>query len=140
MLYLVNVSKSYPAMDGRRAVLDGVNMTILEGQKWGVLGRNGSGKSTLVRLLAGAEDPTFGHVRRLMSVSWPLAFGGGFQGGLTGFDNAKFVARIYQAPIKDVVLCAGICSDWTGLLRAGHDVFLGHACPTGLWFIPSNRL
>lgn len=103
MLQLVNVTKSYPAKGRPRAVLNGVDLTILEAQKWGILGRNGSGKSTLVRLLAGAEDPTSGHVHRLMSVSWPLAFGGGFQGGLTGFDNAKFVARIYGAPIEEVV-------------------------------------
>ena len=103
MLQLVNVTKVYPTKGGARAVLNDVDLTILEGQKWGILGRNGSGKSTLVRLLAGAEDPTSGLVRRLMTVSWPLAFGGGFQGGLTGFDNAKFVARIYGASITEVV-------------------------------------
>jgi capsular polysaccharide transport system ATP-binding protein len=30
-----------------------------------------------------------------MSTSWPLGFGGGFQGSLTGYDNARFIARIY---------------------------------------------
>ena len=103
MLQLVDVIKRYPNKGGDRAVLNGVNLTIHAGQKWGILGRNGSGKSTLVRIMAGAETPTAGTVRRHMSVSWPLAFGGGFQGGLTGFDNAKFVARIYGAPIDEVV-------------------------------------
>ena len=30
-----------------------------------------------------------------MSVSWPLAFGGAFQGALTGLDNLRFICRIY---------------------------------------------
>jgi capsular polysaccharide transport system ATP-binding protein len=30
-----------------------------------------------------------------MSVSWPLAFGGAFQGSLTGLDNLRFISRIY---------------------------------------------
>ena len=31
-----------------------------------------------------------------MTVSWPLAFSGGFQGSLTGYDNLKFISRIYN--------------------------------------------
>src|SRR5690349_20376446 len=30
-----------------------------------------------------------------MSISWPLAFGGAFQGALTGLDNFRFICRIY---------------------------------------------
>jgi capsular polysaccharide transport system ATP-binding protein len=30
-----------------------------------------------------------------MSVSWPLAFSGGFHGSLTGADNVRFICRIY---------------------------------------------
>jgi len=103
MLRLRDVTKTYPLAGGARRVLDRVNLTIERGQKWGVLGRNGSGKSTLVRIIAGAEDPTSGRVERSMSVSWPLAFGGGFQGGITGLDNARFIARVYGAPIDQVV-------------------------------------
>ena len=61
-----------------------------------MLGRNGAGKSTLIRLISGAELPTSGHVERSMSVSWPLAFGGAFQGALTGLDNLRFICRIYD--------------------------------------------
>lgn len=31
-----------------------------------------------------------------MSVSWPLAFGGAFQGTLSGVDNVRFISRIYK--------------------------------------------
>ena len=35
-----------------------------------------------------------------MSISWPLAFTGGFQGSLTGLDNLRFVCRVYGASYK----------------------------------------
>jgi capsular polysaccharide transport system ATP-binding protein len=95
MIELLNLAKSYPTRTGVHHVLKGVHLTVSPGQRIGILGRNGSGKSTLVRILSGAERPTSGVVRRSMSVSWPLAFGGAFQGKLTGLDNFKFICRIY---------------------------------------------
>ena len=96
MIELSNVSKSYQLRDGGfNKVLNQVNLQIVPGEKIGILGRNGAGKSTLVRLISGAELPTSGKVSRTMSVSWPLAFGGGFQGSLTGLDNLRFVCRVY---------------------------------------------
>lgn len=103
MISINHVTKSYQTNAGMKTVLDAVSLDIQKGEKWGILGRNGSGKSTLVRILAGAEDPTEGTIRTGMSVSWPLAFGGGFQGGITGIDNAKFVARVYGKPTKEIV-------------------------------------
>jgi capsular polysaccharide transport system ATP-binding protein len=38
-----------------------------------------------------------------MSISWPLAFSGGFQGSLTGLDNLRFICRVYNAPIEPAV-------------------------------------
>lgn len=76
-------------------VLDGVNLTVQPGEQVGILGRNGAGKSTLIRLIGGAEVPSAGVVERGMTVSWPLAFGGAFQGSLTGIDNLRFICRIY---------------------------------------------
>lgn len=95
MIEIVDAVKEYNTHGGVRRVLDRVNMVVRPGQKVGVLGRNGSGKSTLVRLISGAERPTFGTIRRSMSTSWPLAFGGAFQTALTGFDNLRFICRVY---------------------------------------------
>ncbi len=103
MIEVVNLTKIYPTRSGRHVVLDGVNLTVQAGEKIGVLGRNGSGKSTLIRLLSGAERPTAGQVRRHMSLSWPLAFGGAFQGTLTGLDNLKFICRIYGVDYRQKV-------------------------------------
>lgn len=95
MIRLTNVSKDYPTKAGPRRVLDGINLTVNPGERVGILGRNGAGKSTLVRLISGAEPPTTGKIERSMSVSWPLAFAGGFHGSLTGADNVRFICRIY---------------------------------------------
>jgi capsular polysaccharide transport system ATP-binding protein len=95
MIVCEGLTKSYPMGSGRKHVLKGVDLQIAPGEHLGFLGRNGAGKTTLIKLLGGVEMPTSGKVRRTMSVSWPLGFGGGFQGSLTGYDNARFIARIY---------------------------------------------
>jgi capsular polysaccharide transport system ATP-binding protein len=103
MLSLEHVSKSYWTRKGRRRVLRDVSFRLERGQHLGILGRNGAGKSTLIRLIAGAERPTVGTIRRGMSVSWPLAFGGAFQTHLTGLDNLKFVCRIHGIDYRPLI-------------------------------------
>lgn len=103
MIELHQICKKYHTRKGPHTVLDGVDLTILSGEKIGILGRNGAGKSTLIRILSGAERPTSGHIRREMSLSWPLAFGGAFQGSLTGLDNLKFICRVYGVPYADKI-------------------------------------
>jgi ABC-type polysaccharide/polyol phosphate transport system ATPase subunit len=95
MIQLQNVCKDYNTAAGPRRVLNDITLTIRPGERIGILGRNGAGKSTLIRLVSGAEPPTEGTIVRNMSVSWPLAFSGGFQGTLTGADNVRFICRIY---------------------------------------------
>ena len=89
------ITKAYGTSSGPVTVLDGVDLTIARGEAIGILGRNGAGKSTLIRIIGGAETPDTGEIERSMSVSWPLAFGGGFQGSLTGLDNLRFICRVY---------------------------------------------
>lgn len=103
MIRLENVKKVYRTRRGLRHVLRGVDMTVLPGEKVGILGRNGAGKSTLIRLLTGAEMPTSGRIHRSMNVSWPLAFGGAFQLHLTGLDNLRFICRVYGVDWKPLV-------------------------------------
>jgi capsular polysaccharide transport system ATP-binding protein len=38
-----------------------------------------------------------------MNISWPLAFGGAFQGSLTGLDNLRFICRVYGVPHADKI-------------------------------------
>lgn len=95
MIRLTDVNKTYPTGSGPVHVLRDVNLEVSPGERVGVLGRNGAGKSTLIRLIGGAELPDSGTIYRGMSVSWPLAFGGAFQGSLTGLDNLRFICRVY---------------------------------------------
>lgn len=101
MIRVTDLVKQYPSNAGVRTILDGVNLVVSPGDRVGILGRNGAGKSTLIRLIAGAEPPTSGTVERSMSVSWPLAFTGGFHGRLTGLDNLRFICRIYGVDFQD---------------------------------------
>lgn len=103
MIKLENITKIYHTRRGARIILDNINLVLNKGERLGILGRNGSGKSTLIRLISGAEFPTHGHIYRHMRVSWPLAFGGAFQGSLSGLDNIRFICRIYGVPIAPVV-------------------------------------
>jgi capsular polysaccharide transport system ATP-binding protein len=103
MIQITNVVKRYHTREGESTVLDHINLRIAPGEKVGILGRNGAGKSTLIRLISGAERPTSGSITRGMSVSWPLAFGGAFQGSLTGLDNLRFICRVYGTSTEDKI-------------------------------------
>jgi len=103
MIRLDHVIKRYRTRGGLHTVLNGVSLAVSRGEKVGILGRNGAGKSTLIRVISGAELPNAGRVTRQMSVSWPLAFGGAFQGSLTGLDNVRFICRVYGADFHAAV-------------------------------------
>jgi capsular polysaccharide transport system ATP-binding protein len=117
MIHLESVCKTYQTRSGPRTVLDHVDLSVKAGQKLGILGRNGSGKSTLIRIISGAERATSGRIQRDMSVSWPLAFGGAFQGSLTGLDNFKFICRIYGLDYRDKLDFVESFSELGSLLR-----------------------
>ncbi|MBO9600733.1 MAG: ABC transporter ATP-binding protein [Cohnella sp.] len=102
MIVCQNLYKSYPLGHGRKHVLSGLNFSMSKGERFALLGRNGSGKTTLIKLIGGVELPDRGKINRTMSVSWPLGFGGGFQGSLTGYDNARFISRIYGREYNDL--------------------------------------
>ena len=58
LLTLQDVSKSF----GMNCILSGVNLTLKEGARMGLVGVNGSGKSTLMKLIAGGMQPDTGTV------------------------------------------------------------------------------
>jgi capsular polysaccharide transport system ATP-binding protein len=96
MIVVDNVHKRYQTDHGPGPwVLQGVNFTIPRNLSVGLVGSNGAGKSTLLRIIGGVDQPNKGRVKRLCRVSWPMGFGGGLQGSLTGRQNAKFVCRIH---------------------------------------------
>jgi capsular polysaccharide transport system ATP-binding protein len=95
MIIVEDVHKRYRTDHGPgKWVLKGVSFTIPPKVNVGLVGRNGAGKSTLLRLIGGTDTPSRGRIERQSRVSWPMGFGGGLQGSLTGRQNAKFVCRI----------------------------------------------
>jgi capsular polysaccharide transport system ATP-binding protein len=96
MIVVDNVHKRYQTDHGPgKWVLQGINFTIPRNLSVGLIGANGAGKSTLLRIIGGVDQPNKGRVERHCRVSWPMGFGGGLQGSLTGRQNAKFVCRIH---------------------------------------------
>lgn len=104
MIIVDDVHKRYQTDHGpSKWILQGVTFTIPRNLSVGLIGANGAGKSTLLRIIGGVDQPNKGHVERQCRVSWPMGFGGGLQGSLTGRQNAKFVCRIHghEADIPD---------------------------------------
>lgn len=62
MIVLKNISKVFTP--GRLSItaVDDVNLTVEQGQIYGIIGYSGAGKSTLIRLLNGLEKPSSGSV------------------------------------------------------------------------------
>lgn len=80
-----------------KTALNGINLTIPEGQFITVIGSNGAGKSTLLNVLSGDIIPNTGKVwiNHQEVTSWSTA------------KRAKFVARVFQNPL------AGSCANLT---------------------------
>jgi ATP-binding cassette subfamily F protein 3 len=63
MLVLQDVACGYRGEQGDKTVLTGVQLSIQDGQRIGLLGANGQGKSTLVKTLAGVIPPMSGEMQ-----------------------------------------------------------------------------
>ena len=62
MIELKHVSKTFPTADGTFTALEDINLTISDGDIFGVVGMSGAGKSTLVRCINLLERPSAGQV------------------------------------------------------------------------------
>ncbi len=103
VIELREVTKAYRTHVGEHIVLDRLSATFGRKENIGILGRNGAGKSTMLRIVGGAEQPDAGAVVRRGRISWPIGFAGGFNASLSGEENCRFVARIYDADVDEVV-------------------------------------
>lgn len=59
----VDIEELSFSYDGKKKVLDGVNLCFRKGEKIAVVGPNGSGKSTLLKVLAGLYEPETGNIK-----------------------------------------------------------------------------
>lgn len=62
MIHLRNVHKSYTVKGKVIPALNGIDLSIVRGEIFGVIGHSGAGKSTLIRLVNLLERPTQGEI------------------------------------------------------------------------------
>lgn len=67
---LKNISKSF----GKRHVLEGINLTVEEGEFVSVVGYSGSGKSTLINIACGLLQATSGEVKMRAGAETSIVF------------------------------------------------------------------
>lgn len=103
MIRLVDVTKTFYADGLAKTIADGITLTLPARGRVALLGRNGAGKSSLLKMIAGTMRPTSGKVLVDGTVSWPVGFAGSFHGDLSGFQNTRFVARIYGVDSDQLV-------------------------------------
>jgi len=95
------LSKTYRT--SRKPLFSDLTFDLGRSGRLALLGRNGQGKSTLIKMLGGVLPKSSGQIDWGMSSSWPIGFGGGFQGSLSGIDNIRFLARIYDRDYQDIL-------------------------------------
>lgn len=88
---------------GKRRIFSGLSFDMPRQGRLALLGRNGQGKSTLIKLLGGVMPASEGTIDWRMTSSWPIGFGGAFQGSLSGLDNIRFLSRLYDRDFKDIL-------------------------------------
>lgn len=102
-LSVEGLSKRYVESSSRKPIFHDLTFTLPSQGRLAVLGRNGQGKSTLIKILGGVLSPSTGRVDWRVRPSWPIGFGGGFQGSLSGLDNVRFLARLYDRDFSNTL-------------------------------------
>lgn len=96
-----NLTKRY----GSTTAVDGLDLTIRQGEVFGLLGPNGSGKTTTILMLLGLTEPSSGEVRILgydparkpLQVKARVGYlpdSVGFYDDLTALENLRYIARL----------------------------------------------
>ena len=99
------LTKNYGAF----TAVDGIDLTINEGEVFGFLGPNGSGKSTSILMMLGLTEPTAGTVRvcghdparNPLAVKRQVGYlpeSVGFYGDMSGAQNLRFTAELNRIP------------------------------------------
>src|SRR4051794_28025666 len=97
-----DLSKEY----GSQRALDGLSLSVEEGEVFGFLGPNGAGKTTTIRILSGLLSPTSGTAsvagidvarppqakKRIVGV---LPESQGYYGWMTGEESLEYFASLY---------------------------------------------
>ena len=83
--------------------LDGINLSLVDGDRVGLIGHNGSGKSTLLRVLAGIFQPTSGSATIDGRVAALLNQDTVLDPGMTGYENINHAAVLLGIRRRDLM-------------------------------------
>lgn len=123
--YVIQTRGLTKRYDGVVAV-DHLDMTIREGEVFGMLGPNGSGKTTTILMLLGLTEPTSGEVqvlgldpaRQPLSVKARVGYipdQVGFYDDLTAVENLMYTAKLNGIPRKEALQRIDAALDRMGL-------------------------
>ncbi|CAN5512634.1 daunorubicin resistance protein DrrA family ABC transporter ATP-binding protein [soil metagenome] len=125
-----DLTKTYSSKSGTVYALDGLDLSVQEGQVKGLLGPNGAGKTTTVKVLNTLIKPDSGtasvggvdvladpqSVRRMIGASGQYA---AVDENLTGLENLEMVGRLYHLGIRRSKQRATELIEAFGLTEAG---------------------
>lgn len=105
-----NLTKQYGT---QKSVAD-LNIHVLQGRIYGLLGRNGAGKTTTMKMLLGLTQPTFGEVaiwgkplrtneQKLLPRIGSLIESPGFYPNLTATENLRIFATLRGVPNRNAI-------------------------------------
>ena len=114
---------------GEQAAVDGLSITVQEGEIFGFLGPNGAGKTTAILMLLGLTEPSRGEARvcgfnptreplKVKRLVGYLPENVGFYQDMTAGENLQYVARLNKIPdtvssgkIDEVLGIVGLSAD-----------------------------
>ncbi|MBQ8641896.1 MAG: ABC transporter ATP-binding protein [Clostridia bacterium] len=90
MLEIKNITKTFnPGTINEKVALNGLNLTLKDGDFVTVIGGNGAGKSTMLNAIAGVWKPDFG----------TITIDGEDITHMPEYKRAKFLGRVFQDPM-----------------------------------------
>lgn len=113
MTYIINVENLVKVYD-QKPVINHLDLSIKQGEIFGLLGPSGSGKTTTIKMLTGETRPYEGTLevldfkgKNLLTKEYRQDIGilsdnSTLYERLTVFDNLKMFARIYNAPLSAI--------------------------------------
>lgn len=95
--------------------LRGVNFTVNQGDRVGIIGHNGAGKSTLLKILSKITEPSAGKVTIKGRVASLLEVGTGFHPELTGRENIFLNGAILGMKRQEIKAAFDSIVDFAGV-------------------------